>query len=522
MQTYRRIVIIIATLVCTVAVFAFAQMTQYVPSSSGGAGGGSTSGAGTTGGSTGSSGSGSGSTEGSTTGGSAEGTSSSDSSDGSSTTGSGTEGTSSSDSSDGSSTTGSGTEGTSSVAESNSQTGSDNSSSNDWYGYAEDFQNQLDGIDKKPKKRKKQYLGIPGFDGPDIKRFPFWGSALGASWRLGGTATDPIAQGTLTGKGWRMGIRIGLYTGSVYAGFLGNKDHWVANYYSESGAQRSDLYDGKRTIYQEEISADADGNPYNLGLLLTGNTFFGIYEGGSFFIVDEGAMPDAISAGGMIVSIPRGIRHAIPTEKIIELLERSLISVRNMLVNVAHAALQSSTLSQIFDRLNAYKKVMADMQSIEKIFAALDFNDPNLDYDAVQDLIDAYDVGQKKLDYLVIQLGRALLFVRGGDWLSTAGDAAYVLMDGGVDFLPATLVSQVPGPFDFYTIQTVKGIDKLFAGTCTGKNDWATGEQVTCTLRKPTAAQSKAVLKANEAYLTLVSQAHDALGSIEFFLFAPS
>ena len=493
MQTYRRIVIIIATLVCTVAVFAFAQMTQYVPSSSGGAGGGSTSGAGTTGGSTGSSGSGSGSTEGSTTGGSAEGTSSSDSSDGSSTTGSGTEGTSSSDSSDGSSTTGSGTEGTSSVAESNSQTGSDNS-----------------------LKRKKQYSGIPGFDGPDIERLPFLGSARDSSWRLGGTATDPIAQGTLTGKGWRMGIRIGLYTGSVYAGFLGNKDHWVANYYSESGAQRSDLYDGKRTIYQEEISADADGNPYNLGLLLTGNTFFGIYEGGSFFIVDEGAMPDAISAGGMIVSIPRGIRHAIPTEKIIELLERSLISVRNMLVNVAHAALQSSTLSQIFDRLNAYKKVMAHMQSIEQKLEALDFNDPD------GDLIDAYDVGQKKLDYLVIQLGRALLFVRGGDWLSTAGDAAYMLMRGGVDFLPATLVSQVSGPFDFYTIQTVKGIDKLFAGTCTGKNDWATGEQVTCTLRKPTAAQSKAVLKANEAYLTLVSQAHDALGSIEFFLFAPS
>ena len=195
--------------------------------------------------------------------------------------------------------------------------------------------------------------------------------------------------------------------------------------------------------------------------------------------------------------------------------------MRAMFVSLAHAA-QSLTPAQIFDRLAAYKKVVNNMQGIQQKFAVFDFNDPNLDYDAVQELVDAYDVDQKKLDYLVTQLGRARLFVRAGDWLSTGGNAAYVLMDGGVDMVPAVLVSQVSGPFDFYTIQTVDEKEKLFAGTCTGRNDPTTGEQVACLLRKPTAAQSKAVLKANEQYLVLASQAHDALGSIESALFAPA
>ncbi len=388
--------------------------------------------------------------------------------------------------------------------------------------YAWDFQEELDTIAKKPKKPKKAYLGISVFGRSDIQRMPFSGSALGANWRVGGTATDPIAQGTLTGKGSRTGIRVGLYTGSVYAQFDGAKSNWVANYYSEGGAQRSELYNGKSGIYQEESSLDADGNPYKLGLLLTGATLFGTYEGGSFFITDEGALPDAAPVAWTGISIPQGSGPLIPTEKIIELLTKAGVVMRDMVVKTAHAALQSLTPAQIFDRLGAYKKVVANMQGIQQKFAAFDFNDLSLDYDAVQELVDAYDVDQKKLDYLVTQLGRARIFVRSGDWLSTGGSTAYALMDAGVSFVPAVLVSQLSGPFDFYTVQTVDGKDTLFFGTCTGRSDVTTGEEVMCALRKLTAAQSKAIMSANEKYTDLAEQAHKTLGEIESALFAPA
>ncbi len=521
MKIYRLIVAVTGMLACGIAAFAFAQMMPYTPPSDGtgttggamyptggstgtGTGTGGTTYdpyAGTTGSGTGSTGSGSGTTTGTTT-----------------TTPPPSGGTQPpSDPYGGYTPPPTGT----TTQQPNPDPVNDDPYFGDWYGYAEDFQSQLDVIAKKPKKPKKAYLGISVFGRSDIQRMPFSGSALGANWRVGGTATDPIAQGTLTGKGSRTGIRVGLYTGSVYAQFDGNKSNWVANYYSESGAQRSELYSGKSGIYQEETSLDADGNARKLGLLLTGKTLFGTYEGGSFFIVDADALPDAAPGAWTGISIPQGSGPLIPTEKIIELLTKAGIAVRDMFVSVAHAA-QSLTPAQIFDRLAAYKKVVNNMQGIQQKFAAFDFNDPDLDYDAVQELVDAYDTDQKKLDYLVTQLGRARLFVRGGDWLSTGGNAAYTLMDEGVDMVPAVLVSQVSGPFDFYTVQTVDEKEKLFAGTCTGRNDPTTGEQVACALRKPTAAQSKAVLKANEQYLTLASQAHDALGGIESALFAPA
>ena len=303
----------------------------------------------------------------------------------------------------------------------------------------------------------------------------------------------------------------------MYAQFSGQKSNWLANYYSEGEAQRSELYNGKNGIYQEESSVDADGVARKLGLLLAGNTFFGTYESGSFFIVDKGALPNAAPASWTGLSIPQGNSPLIPTEKIIELLTKAGIAVRDVFIAVAHAALKSLTPAQVFDRLGAYKKVVAEMQGIQQKFAAFDFNDPNFDYyaveDVVQELIDAYDIAQQKLDYLVTQLGHARLFVRGSDWLMTGGSASYILMDGGIDMIPATLVSQLSGPFDFYTMQMVDGKETLFAGTC---------EEIFCELRKPTIAQSKAVLKAHEVYLTLASQAHDALGNIESALFAPA
>lgn len=526
MKAYNRIIVAFGCIACGVAVLASAQMMPYTPPSGGtGTTGGTMypTGGGTTPTGTGSAtydpyagmtGSGSGTTTGSGTGGSTGTTTVTPPPSGGGTTPTQPP----SDPYGGYTPPPTGT----TTQQPNPDPVNDDPYFDEWYGYAEDFQSQLDIIAKKPAKPKKPYLGISVFGRSDINRLPFSGSALGANWRVGGTATDPIAQGTLTGKGSRTGIRVGLYTGSVYAQFDGNKSNWVANYYSESGAQRSEFYSGKNGIYQEEASVDADGNPHKLGLLLAGKTLFGTYEGGSFFIVDADALPEAAPASWVGISIPQGSGPLIPTEKIIELLTKAGIAVRDMFVTIAHAATQSLTPAQIFDRLAAYKKVVNNMQGIQQKFAAFDFNDPNLDYDAVQDLVDAYDTDQKKLDYLVTQLGRARLFVRGGDWLSTGGNAAYALMDEGVDMVPAVLVSQVSGPFDFYTVQTAEGKDTLFAGTCTGRNDPTTGEQVTCALRKPTAAQSKAVLKANEQYLALAAQAHDALGSIESALFAPA
>lgn len=387
-------------------------------------------------------------------------------------------------------------------------------------GDAYDFQRAV--ISKKPPKPKKVYLGISTlWQDPrgDIRRMTFAGGILDPHWRIGGTATDPVAQGTLTGKGSLWNIVVGLYTGFVRSNFISKDANWNALFYADHGAQRSELFNGK--LYQEETSADADGALRKLGLLLAGKTLFGVYEGGSFFITDTDALPEAAS-GLAPVPIPRSKGLPIPTDKIIELLTKAGIPARDMLVTVAHAAARFLTPSQIFDRLGAYKKVRIDMADIEQKFGQFDFNDPNIDYDAVQALVDAYDADQKIIDYVALQLGKAFLFVRGGDWLTTGGPASITLMAGGIDLVPATLVSEVSGPFDFYTVQTVDGKDKLFAGTCTGKNDPTTGEQVVCVLRKPTATQSKAVLTANDAYLALVSQAHDALGSIESALFAPA
>jgi hypothetical protein len=256
--------------------------------------------------------------------------------------------------------------------------------------------------------------------------------------------------------------------------------------------------------------------------LLTGQTLYGIYEGGSFFIVDQDTLPDAAPAAWVGINIPRGNGPLIPTEKIIQLLMKAGITLRDILVKTAYAALQSLTPSQVFDRLGAYKKVVSDMQGIQQKFAAFDFNDPNLDYDAVQELVDAYDIDQKQLDYLITQLGRAWLFVRGGDWLLSSGPAAGELVAEGVDSVPASLVSQLSGPFDFYVMQTVEGKDKLFMGTCTGRNDVASGQYVVCALKVLNPIQTKAVLKADMAYRKVVGEAHEALNKIESALFAPA
>ena len=295
--------------------------------------------------------------------------------------------------------------------------------------------------------------------------------------------------------------------------------------------------------------ADADGNESTLGILLNGTTIFGNYKSsplsGSFFIVDVNALPTALPSGALTVPIPQLNGPAIPTKELIDLLTKAGIFIRDMFVTVAHAALRPLTMPQTFDLLRKYKESGNTMRGIEEKFAAFDFNDPEFDYYAVEDeiqaLVDAYDINQQKLDYLITQLGKAWLFVRGGDWLSMGGSASVALMEANVDFVPATLFSEISGPFDFYSIKEtptspaallgqvldsfgVKDSGKKYVifGTCTGKNDMTTGEQVVCTLRKPTSVQSKAVLKANGLYNDLAEEALVALRAIEYSLFAPA
>jgi len=386
-------------------------------------------------------------------------------------------------------------------------------------GPAVDFQDDVEEIVKKHKKYKKPFLGISVFGRPDIQRLTFTGSAIGSYWRIGGTKNDPVLQGTLTGRGSRTAVRIGLYTGSVYAQFAGAKSNWVANYYSEGAAQRSDLYNGKFGTYQEETAVDDEGYSRKLALLLNNQTLFGAYEGGAFFIVDKDAMPD-VAPASWAISIPRSTGPIIPRQKIIELLTKAGIALRTMFVEVVHATIRSLTPAQVFDRLVAYKKIVKTMQDIEQQFNTFDFNDPTID-DAVEELIDAYDVEQKKLDDLVTQLGRARLFVRGGDWLMTGGSAMEQLIADGIDVVPAALISQVSGMFDFYTVQEVEGENKVFAGTCRANNNPTTGEEVVCTLRTSSALESQSIIVAHEVYLDLVAQAHQSLGDIELALFDP-
>lgn len=365
-------------------------------------------------------------------------------------------------------------------------------------------------------KKPKPVLGISAFGSVrTATKNPFTGTALGSHWRIGGSSADPVAQGTFVDKGSRLGIRLKLYAGSVYAQFDSNKSNWVANYYAEAGSQRGELYSDKSGMYQEEMATGADGATQKIALLSTGQTLFGTYESGSFFIVNSGALPTASPASWAGLPIPYGKGPFIPMKKIIDLLTQVGIAVRDMFVNVAYAAAQSLKPSQVFEQLSAYKKVMADMQSMQEKFATFDFNDPNLDYTAVQGLIDAYDVNQKKLDSLVVKLGRERLFVRSGSWLTEASAVSESLVDSGIDSVPAALIGQVSGSFDFYTVQAVGGKNKLFVGTCAG----VVG-QATCELRTPTTAQSKALLSANDVYRALAAQAQSALGNIESVLFA--
>ena len=189
MQTYRRIVISVGVVACGFTALAFAQMMPYTPPAGGGTGGAPSSGSGSTsGGSTG------GSSAESTTGG------------GGSTAG-------------GETVTGSSAGGT--APADSSQTQSNQSLESD--SYAADFQDEVERINtaKKPPKLKKKF---PGFltvgNGREIIRNAFTGSARDANWLVGGTATDPMVQGTLTGKGSVWNIVIGLYTGFVRSTFI--------------------------------------------------------------------------------------------------------------------------------------------------------------------------------------------------------------------------------------------------------------------------------------------------------------
>jgi hypothetical protein len=398
----------------------------------------------------------------------------------------------------------------------------------DWSdeGEADEFR---DAVRQKRQKPKKPYYGPTGFGDPRrVKKILFTGNPLGNNWRISGNTTDPVAQGTLTGRGSLLRILIGLYTGSVYAQFDSAISHWIALFYSEGDAQRSEL--ASNTIYQEETATDMDGAPHKIGLLMASKALFGIYESdslqGSFFMVDMGTMPDALPVAHGTISIPRGA--GIPTETILKLLTASGIAVRDFFVSVAHAltAKEKETeayLKKTKANILTYRKIPPVMRKIEEEFARYNFDDPNFDYYAVEDevqaLVDAYEKKQNELDYLALQLRRAAPFVRGGDWLSMGGSAAYTLMDAGIDMVPATLIGAYNGPFDFYTVQTVNKKEIVIGGTCTGKNDSATGEEVVCITRKVSAAQAKAISAANDAYTKRITEAHDELGNIESALF---
>ncbi len=402
-----------------------------------------------------------------------------------------------------------------------------NNSSEDWLDYADTFQRTV----KKIKlKLKKLNIGVSVFwQDPrgDIKRLLFGGSALGPNWRISGTATDPIAQGTLTGKGSVIYTVIHLYTGSVTADFISRAVRWTASFYSDGESSRSELSNGTM-FYQGETLADADGTARNNELLLNGATLFGAYDGGTVVMVSRGTSPDEAPEGVLNIPIPYANGSFIPTEKIIELLKKAGITLRDMFVTVAHAAAQVVTPSKKFNQTKfnqtmrdivTYKRIQKAMAAIEEKFSMI-VNSPNFYYDdaaqeQAEDLVGEYYENQTALNRLKFKLGPAWLFTRTGNWLFEEGAAAASLMESGVDATPAILISKVSGPpFDFYTVQDVDGKQKkVFAGSC---------EEESCVMRAVTAAQARAILVTNDAYRGFIGEARKFLGDIEYAFFAPA
>lgn len=399
--------------------------------------------------------------------------------------------------------------------------GGDQQYGDDWATYATDFQENF----TKPaaSKVRKPNLGISVFGQIRNVLFrPFSGSLIGSNWRVTSTPEgDMTAQGMRIGPGSRIGIKVSMTTGAVSAQFDGKGGCWMVSYYNDQGAERKELYRCAGDSYQEESVSDIDGASERSRLVLHGTTLFADLPGGTLFAVDSGTLPDASPAGWADSPIPHAKNPLIPVQRILDLLPKQAASlIRGIFAETAHAAAKAATAIQAYQRIGAYRQAIAALASFQQAFAGVNFDDPNTDFAAMQDLIAAYQEADRKAAGIRSQMGRLAAFVRDGNWAYEGGQGASDLMSLGIGAGPAALLMQMQGQFDFYAIGAADAKAPVIAGSCAMSQDADGVPQIACGARAATKAETQAVRAAEGPYASSADAAHGALEAIEKALFA--
>lgn len=375
--------------------------------------------------------------------------------------------------------------------------------------YASDFQGQFVQA-KKPKKKRgvfKGYTPLPKQIRPEGKAFT--GSVIGSNWKLAGSATEQVAQGVTVGKGSRTTIRVNMTTGTVNAQFEGKDGCWMVSYYSDQGAERKELYKCKGDAYQEELVPREGGEGERMALVMHKNTLYGGHDGGLFFMVPKGASIDMSPAEWIEGSVPSAPEPLIPVEKILQLVATSV-----------QAAGRELTAVELYRLIGAYRGTQAEMFGTQQSFGMFDFNDPSIDYEAVQALVDKYQAAEAKLASIARQMGLASAFVRDGYWESQASQAADDLVTAGVHPKTAAFFAQMKQGFDFFAVQGGAGKAIVSAGSCAVLYDADGYPATTCSTRRVTAAEAARVATAGDAYEASKTSANRAMNGVEKALFS--
>ncbi len=362
------------------------------------------------------------------------------------------------------------------------------------------------------------------------KNLPFTGTASGSIWRIAIVNGEPVAQGTLVGPKSRLGIKIGLYAGSVYAQFSGASANWVALFETNQGAQRGYLLNLKGDAFMREDVVDAEEVSEKSTLLVHGRTLYGISSEGSLFVTDVGALPETDLISWSSVSAPVSKEPLIPSAKIFELFNAKLgtglvavlrSAVGSLFGEVAHAIPKSAGMT-IANGMAAHKRGIATLADIEQKFSAFDFNNPDLDYDAVDTLFAEYQGYQMRLASTARQMGKGEAFVRDGAWLAmgASSPAAQAMQAFGIGPVFSALIAGMTAPFDFY-IRTEDGEkSRITGGTCAPTADEEGNSFTACFTKKVSSKEAKAIEAANGLHFKKSGEAYAALEGIESALFS--
>jgi hypothetical protein len=388
-------------------------------------------------------------------------------------------------------------------------------------GWFFDFQEELRASFKK-KKRTKKWLGYLAVgSGRTPLKIPYDPAKMaGGSWRVAKNALDePLVQGSLAGPGSKIGVRINAYTGETYAQFDGKTSNWAARYYVSQGAVRAEFADTKCALYQEEAIMGEDGADSKLSLLLTGKTVFGAIPEASVFIVDPKAMPESVPACWGRAALPRAALPIVPSERIMEHMSQFFVAMRDSAVRTARAAARALTVSELFNRMGHYERARAHVDALRNTLAFINFDDPNLDYDAIQEHIDAYEAAETRAQAALADTGNARILVRDGAWLYAASDNAYALMRQGVPVPFAILFDYAGKAFDFYVVPDGR---KVIVGSCAPAYDEDGQATTRCATRKTSAFEEKSIANRARDWREASMTGNDMVSGVEQALFVGS